>query len=505
MNKILKFRSLLILLIVSSFLGFYRIDAFQLANDEVITLNISSGFGLKYENLDVEPILPETIIFTQHDFWKRNTLQNVVAEVSKDNGNMLLYQILVHEFIKYFGVSDFGLRGFSALCYILSGLFIFYLVFKYQKNEVIAFVAALLYYVNPVTIYYAHQMRSYTFATVLLLLITTLVLKFMSKKYSRFYVKLALSLTISVLIFLCFLSHFFVIFSIMALAIFWIFSLKSKNRNMILPIIGLSVIFVVIWYFLVGKEGISSMQSKSTLISATLSESNPFSFGQIFSGIVSVFNTLNGYVLQFLGYRNREFFFLGLFPAFILWIGLKSIIRSEKFHKVFIFLILCTTIPIFLISVGSIIIGNSTFYLPRYVFFILPFYSVLMAVALYSIYKNKHKFGKILLVIFMLFQLTMYIAEYKFPFEGKTVLFQYNKSRESTQDEVNASIIPNRYRLNADYIKKSYMSGQVVSYNSAKEAQLTNLYLGKINSTIFQTVNVSQMENIRLLNSITSE
>ena len=487
---------------VSSFLGFYKIDAFQLSFDEIITLNISNGFDLKYENLDVEPILPETIIFTQHDFWKRNTLQNVIDEVSKDNGNMLLYQILVHEFIKYFGVSDFWIRGFSALCYILSGIFIFYLVFKYQKNEVIAFVAALLYYVNPISIYYAHQMRSYTFATVLLLLITTLVLKFMSKKYSSFYVKLALGLTISVLIFLCFLLHFFVIFSIMALAIFWIFSLKIKNRNVILPIIGTTLVLILTWYFLFGKEGISSMQSKSTLISATLSESNPFSFGQIFSGIVSVFNTLNGYVLQFLGYRNREFFFLGLFPAFILWIGLKSIIRSEKFHKVFIFLILCTTIPIFLISVGSIIIGNSTFYLPRYVFFILPFYSVLMAVALYSIYKNKHKFGKILLVIFMLFQLTMYISEYKIPFEGKMVLFQYDKNRESLREEVNAPIIPNRYKLNADFIEKSYKSGQVVSFNSAKEAQFTNLYLGNIDQKIFQTVNTKQIENIKLLNVI---
>lgn len=503
MNKILKFRSLLILLIVSSFLGFYRIDAFQLANDEVITLNISSGFGLKYENLDVEPILPKAKVFSQLDFWKRNTLQNVVAEVSKDNGNMLVYQILVHVFIKYFGVSDFWIRGFSAFCYILSGFFIFYLVIKYQKNEAIAFTASFLYYVNPVAIYYAHQMRSYTFATVLLLLITTLVLKFMSKKYSSFYVKLALGLSISVLIFLCFLSHFFVILSIMALAIFWIFSLKSKNRNMILPIVCTTLALILVWYFLFGKVGIESMQSKSTLISATLSESNPFSFGQILSGVVSVFNTLNGYVFQFLGYRNREFFFLGLFPAIILWIGLKSVIRQESFYKLLIFLILCIIIPILLISIGSLIIGNSTFYLPRYVFFVIPFYSVLLAVALYSIYTNKIKFGEILLVIFMLFQLTMYIAEYKFPFEGKMVLFQYEKNRDSLREEVNASIIPNRYRLNADFINKSYKSGQIVSYNSAKEAQFTNLYLGKINRIILQTVNSDQIENIRLLSSIT--
>lgn len=68
---------------------------------------------------------------------------------------------------------------------------------------------------------------------------------------------------------------------------------------------------------------------------------------------------------------------------------------------------------------------------------------------------------------------------------------------------MNAPIIPNRYKLNADFIKKTYISGQIVSFNSAKEAQFTNLYLGNIDQTIFQTVNTKQVENIKLLNVIT--
>jgi len=294
-----------------------------------------------------------------------------------------------------------------------------------------------------------------------------------------------------------FLSHFLSVLNLIATT-FWSFvSISKKFRSYLCFSTVISFLILLCWYFLFGKNGMQSMSEKGSEIYNILSPDNHTTLLTLIQGMVSIFNSMNGFIFQYLGFRNRDFFYFGLIPLAIIIIGFITIKPKIRLVNE-MFLYLNIIVPIFYLSLLAIWTKHNTMFLPRYIIFVIPFYTILFAVAIRSIFENQSIYIKVLATILIIIQVGLNVCCYKVPFEGKIIYYNGVKSRIENDKMLQSPPVKNMYAFYAKHILREYKSGQIVVYNSARTAQFTNLYLPRNSKDILQTIDSTQFQDFNV-------
>ncbi|MDO8608949.1 MAG: glycosyltransferase family 39 protein, partial [bacterium] len=194
------------------------------------------------------------LYFFVQSFWRdeaftyllaKQHIINVLITTAKDF-NPPFYYLLIHFWMKICGSSEITLRSVSLIFYMLT-IYVCYLflvnIFKFSIKK--TYIYLLLFFVNPILIYYACEARMYSmlafFAT--------------SSFYLFFTKKIKAHIIVSVLgIF----THYFMIFPLITQFIYLLFTNKPKQYIKVFkPFIIIFVIFfpwLIFTYFQKGLQ-----------------------------------------------------------------------------------------------------------------------------------------------------------------------------------------------------------------------------------------------------------
>lgn len=165
---------LTLILLLALALRLYKLDAYGLFFDEKSTVLISQGISL--EGANQRDVFGKTY-FTPQEFWKPKPLQDYFdAHIRGDIGNSPAYYLLLHGWIRLFGLSDFSIRLPSVLFSVLTVWLLFVFTVQHLKNRRLALLAAALAAIEPFFIAYSHQARNYSMSFFFTLLATHLFL-----------------------------------------------------------------------------------------------------------------------------------------------------------------------------------------------------------------------------------------------------------------------------------------------------------------------------------------
>jgi uncharacterized membrane protein len=111
----------------------------------------------------------------QQSYWYDETMTwkivgqgfgHVLATVPKTESTPPLYYMLLWLWSRIFGLSEWGLRSFSAVCGVLT-IPVVWAIGRRLFSERVGLIAALLTAVNPLLFWYAQETRTYAFLTLL--------------------------------------------------------------------------------------------------------------------------------------------------------------------------------------------------------------------------------------------------------------------------------------------------------------------------------------------------
>lgn len=196
------------------------------------------------------------LYFTQ-SLWRDEVFSILVSEhpiswiITKLSLEPPVYYFLLHFWMKIFGNGEITVRSLSLICVMLSTILIIYWSEKLFKNKTLQIVMPLSFFLNPMIIYYAFEVRTYG----LYILLTTLSLyAYWQKKYLLFIVSSVLG----------FYTHSYFIFLFFSQALHWLIYLShndiKKYRNLFkIPIFRSAIISFILFlpwsYKLISKSG----------------------------------------------------------------------------------------------------------------------------------------------------------------------------------------------------------------------------------------------------------
>jgi hypothetical protein len=238
---------LALILAAAAFIYGYRIGDKPLDFDERYSVNIAVATGGSPEQFSrfgifvAEP-LPAPV-FHSHDYAARASLRDVVQAAISDNGQGLPYFLLLHFWLKAFGISAIGARSLSAVI-MLGTLLLLYLLFRRLRlPELISLSAVALFAGNGVIIGLAQYTRFYSLGLLLIVVSLHLLLwlrNTQSKKSASFLLGLVWTLL--------FLTQYFSAFVILPMV--WLVLRAMQQgpsfRKMALVIPG-ALLPILIW------------------------------------------------------------------------------------------------------------------------------------------------------------------------------------------------------------------------------------------------------------------
>lgn len=194
---------LALLLLLGTGLRCYRLDAFGLGGDEKYALLVGSFIyqegGNQHEILRNE----SQQYFTNKQLVSPTAFDDFqLAIASRDNGSGATYDLILNQWIKLFGVSDFAVRSLSVLFNILTILLVFVFAKTWTGNSKIALLATFLAVISPFYVVVSQVARGYSLLFLLALLSTHLLLLFYRKNkiiYLAFY---------SIIVYLALQTHY---------------------------------------------------------------------------------------------------------------------------------------------------------------------------------------------------------------------------------------------------------------------------------------------------------
>lgn len=479
------------LFLLCTFLGLFNFNQYSLVGDEFITVNISTGFGHTPNTAwNAMPILPDSKYFTQNDFWNKFTFDNVLKYTADDNGNMISYNLFLYYYFKLIGYSDYAGRFISFLSYFFSALLLFKLCKLTIKDNSVAFLATILFLVNPLVMNYGRMIRSYEFTTFLCLLSTYIIFKFKDFERNGKKAIIGYGLLYGMVAATTFLAHYFALYVIAAHFVYTVVSRQYKTM-LVVVLGGLIVLgFFILWYFNGGGVGMQNMASLDNYILLNTSQQTLTSFRSITEGIICFLNSVSGYYFQYYGYRNSEFFALVFIILFILISQFVYLFFRHKSNKKFNPLILFCWITFVcclgLLTVASIKSGHTTSFHSRYGIFLTPFLSILLASGIIAIYRFKSTYFKYFALGVLLIHISLNIVNYKIVIYG--YYFSYTDVGGEVEKARNQIPPKNKYCNMATQILTDYKATDTLIFSNSLTAQYCNLYFQKANFAIIQTV-----------------
>lgn len=177
-----KYILLFVLASIALGLRLYRLDARGPITDEKFTLLNANGFWVGGANQSAF----KKEVFTAQDFWESKGPRDFMdASANADFGTHMVHNVLLHYWMKAFGNSDYSIRLPGVIFNVLTVLMIFLLVLKYFGSYRMAFLAGLLFAVDPLNVAQSHIARSYPLSFFLLTLGTVYFTRIVTGEATR--------------------------------------------------------------------------------------------------------------------------------------------------------------------------------------------------------------------------------------------------------------------------------------------------------------------------------
>jgi len=154
-----------------------------------------------------------------------------------------LYLIVVAMFLKIFGMSEFSVRLFSIIFFVLGILLIFVLAKKFV-NIYGAVLASFLFMCSHLNLSYATQAKPYMAIEVIILILVVLIMKLSNNKDSQ---KIFIHLTIVVLLVVSYLLQKIGVFFCVVYASYLL--IIANRRKEFFPLLIVTVLFALLFIF----------------------------------------------------------------------------------------------------------------------------------------------------------------------------------------------------------------------------------------------------------------
>ena len=160
------------ILLLAFGLRLHNLDAHGLFFDEKATMVAAQGMiqdgGNQHDVWDFGKYT-----FTNEEFWRAKSITRYYEAITaSDIGNSPFYYLLLHNWLKITGISDFNARLFSVIFSTLTVLLLFFFTRHFLQSKAIALTASALAAVEPFFVAYAQQARNYSLTFFLTLLAT---------------------------------------------------------------------------------------------------------------------------------------------------------------------------------------------------------------------------------------------------------------------------------------------------------------------------------------------
>ncbi|MDZ7897616.1 MAG: glycosyltransferase family 39 protein [Arcicella sp.] len=254
--------SLFIIVTIAFVLRTVNLDKHGIFLDERATLLISQGMALEGNSQANCFYTPNKTTFTPREFWAPKTIDDFYDSIRRsDIGNSPFYYLLLHIWIKLFGMSDFSIRFISVLFSCATIVLLFVFINEHFKNFKLAILGAFLMAIEPFFIAMSQQTRNYSMTFFLTLLTTHIFLKIIkSEEENRRDSKLYWFY--GILSALCLLSHFLTVTIFLAHGLYVLLFVRKMRPWYLLPI-SLSVGALAFGYWILFAGGNYTFQSLS--------------------------------------------------------------------------------------------------------------------------------------------------------------------------------------------------------------------------------------------------
>jgi uncharacterized membrane protein len=470
--------------ILAVFLRLFHLQDKGIVKDEKASVLCATGFkSIEYSVNKKQIEIPES--FTPDFFWRQFNLRGVRQATIQDNGNSVLYNIVLHFWIRLFSPSDFSVRLLSvviAMLVLVLGLF-FAHHFSFNSKHTCLFLFLLA--IHPVILSYSQMSRAYILCLLLTMLATFFYFKILKHPYKTSnYLYYTLSVALSML------GHFLTAYIFMIH--FVLFPFLSKEKKSWLYMGGaytLAVLMLSLWYFNGGKEGMEIMSSinqtyadRAANPSVTENFALPSTPYNIFAGWAQMLLATSGNLLQNAGIQIR--FLLPFLFLVVLLIYFISRHLSALFEKRMIVLLTLLSIaaPLFATYL-AIQSGHIISFQVGYTVFSVPYAMALLSGGYFLFDSTEQNLLKkwLLIIIFSLHLFTIILSV-------KTLYFDIDSERFQQ----------NHHALLAKQLSVQYAANDTVILPTLFDAQLVSLYLKERNDIKMKIYFEIGKENIYL-------
>ncbi len=236
-----------------------------------LILIVLLGFFLRIQGLNQSLWLDESI---QTLAVKNNSLLHLITTYSLGDFHPPFYHVVLKLWTDLFGYSEFSVRMPSVIFSTLTGLFIF-LIGKKLKNEKVGLIAAFLWMINPLAIYYGQEARMYSLAA---FGVAGAVWFFLQKNWLWYFVFFLIALSSDYLPFL----------------MFPVFFLLSEDKKKFVLINSLFIIPFLAWapffyqQFQIGTRFAQAAPGWSEVVGAGTIKSLPLTFVKFTVGRITI-------------------------------------------------------------------------------------------------------------------------------------------------------------------------------------------------------------------------
>jgi hypothetical protein len=333
---------------------------------------------------------PFTIYHAQFDFLN-------IIHYLKNYNNPPLFELVLHFWIKGFGISPFAVRFLPMLFSSLSVIYI-YKIGMLLYSQRIALVSSLLFTFSSFQIYYAHDCRVYPLFLLLTLISFFLFFKLI-KDQTLTRVHLICFTLINVLLVYAHYFGFIVWFLQFGIALRWFLESKQVFKTLLISF-TISLLLYAPQLILVISHFLDSAKNGTWLKSP--------------NGLESIYN-------MFWSFCNAPvvtvLIITLLVAAIIKYIITRKKIDVNFYTKYILVWFIIPFIAMFLISY------KVPMFLDRYLIFITPTFYILIALSLNFLFKSSKFYYTISVIVILLFAITTTINPFKKRLIDNTIHF----------------------------------------------------------------------------------
>lgn len=396
-DDIKPYKPLLLVIGLGLILRLVMITAYGIWHDERVSVLIAQGLHHS------QPVTGEITVAELHAF---NNLPSVVDATILDNGNGLLYNVILHFWIQLFGNSDFAVRFLSVLLSVLCIPLIHAFAERLLGSRRIAFSAALFMAIHPLLIGYAQQARPYAMGTFFTILSSTIFLNVIRERASfRAYIWYAVWSACALL------THYLTAYVILAQIIVFVFQVRSSRAYIHYFLSGCLVVLVFFtWMINGGLEGMKVLDQQnaryalqaSNYIEGQKSFAMPATPKNIVTGWVQVWLQVFGNRYQNFGFRIREIGIMILIPL----VAIAALVR-KKWNQVvqrkkLVMLLVMVFFQTVFATVLAIRAGHCISFQTLYAIFAVPYACVLIPWLFVELFEEE-RFSNLAIALSILF------------------------------------------------------------------------------------------------------